>query len=100
MICCTFVQEFNYFKARTYNIDGLKIFSKLNKLSRVVSLVSFLLNYVKYDLEKHDFKVILHLFVMSVRNNKILIESTQILANILSKLLNDRLDCKILRHVH
>lgn len=56
MIYCTFLQEFNYFNARTYNIDSLKIFSKLNKLSRVVSLVSFLLNYAKYDLEKHDFK--------------------------------------------
>lgn len=56
MIYCTFVQEFNYFKARTCNIDSLKIFSKLTKLSRVVSLVTFLLNYAKYNLEKHDFK--------------------------------------------
>lgn len=44
--------------------------------------------------------MILHLFVMSVRNNKILREITETFANILPNLLNDRLDCKVLRHVH
>lgn len=58
MIYRTFVQEFNYFKARICNIDSLKIFDKLNKLPRVVLLMSFLLNYAKYDLKKHDFTFI------------------------------------------